>query len=107
MQRGIITDYEQTYDQKGHPVNARSREYGKAKRAAHNDALAAIGAIKRKSQEQAAEARIHKQTEQSDIPWALRSPQTLASAFGGLFVQSVIMTVGQWPLQMMDRLFVR
>ena len=40
--------YEQAYDERGHPINPRSREHGRALREAQNDVLAAIGVVERR-----------------------------------------------------------
>lgn len=40
--------YEQAYDERGHPINPRSREHGRVLREAQNDVLAAIGVVERR-----------------------------------------------------------
>jgi hypothetical protein len=41
-------NYVQLYDERGNPINPRSREYGKKLRNAQNDVLAAVGVVERR-----------------------------------------------------------
>jgi hypothetical protein len=41
-------NYIQLYDERGNPINPRSREYGKKLRNAQNDVLAAVGVVERR-----------------------------------------------------------
>lgn len=41
-------NYVQLYDERGNPINPRSREYGKISRNAQNDVLAAVGVVERR-----------------------------------------------------------
>jgi hypothetical protein len=41
-------NYVQLYDERGNPINPRSREYGKKFRNAQNDVLAAVGVVERR-----------------------------------------------------------
>jgi hypothetical protein len=41
-------NYLQLYDERGNPINPRSREYGKKFRNAQNDVLAAVGVVERR-----------------------------------------------------------
>jgi hypothetical protein len=41
-------NYIQLYDERGNPINPRSREYGKKFRNAQNDVLAAVGVVERR-----------------------------------------------------------
>lgn len=43
------SNYIQLYDERGNPINPRSREYGKKSRNAQNDVLAAVGVVERRS----------------------------------------------------------
>jgi hypothetical protein len=42
------SNYVQLYDERGNPINPRSREYGKKFRNAQNDVLAAVGVVERR-----------------------------------------------------------
>ncbi|KAH8731316.1 hypothetical protein GQ44DRAFT_767195 [Phaeosphaeriaceae sp. PMI808] len=42
------SNYVQLYDERGNPINPRSREYGKRLRNAQNDVLAAVGVVERR-----------------------------------------------------------
>lgn len=42
-------NYVQLYDERGNPINPRSREYGKKLRNAQNDVLAAVGVVERRA----------------------------------------------------------
>lgn len=41
-------NYTQLYDERGNPINPRSREYGKKLRSAQNDVLASVGVVQRR-----------------------------------------------------------
>ncbi|KAF2098544.1 hypothetical protein NA57DRAFT_75784 [Rhizodiscina lignyota] len=106
VQRGINIDYVQKYDEKGHPVNEMSREFGRARRAAYNDCLAAIGVIARKEYEQAAEARLRHPRAETDSPRVFAAVEPLFRTCLYLIGSTIWSTAKLWPMRVVERLYV-
>jgi hypothetical protein len=94
-------NYVQLYDERGNPINPRSREYGKKFRNAQNDVLAAVGAVERRqSPLQPLPGSYEERLEELDIE------DTVGNAIGAAFTISENLYTW-WIGSIRDRILVR